>query len=246
MRITEGQLRRIIRDELNEDLQSFLDATRGIEYSAAGGDPNFTGQNKRLKSKARSIKQAWAAHSDQAGLQKVVDLVHWFSDSPKQAPRFMEMGRNNEISTIMHPKDEELVSGWGAVGIRVVGRITLASNNMNDLMTGYGEKTRAKDAAYYAASGSRKRPGQFYARHAGSYVLGPEDLDDNDKNEAVVANWTPREWVLQPVFIKTFGTKLYRRFEREALLDTLRSSGLPIVGSDGMKINIEELEALAG
>ena len=243
MRITEGQLRRIIRDELNEDLQSFLDATRGIEYSAAGGDPNFTGQNKRLKSKARSIKQAWAAHSDQAGLQKVVDLVHWFSDSPKQAPRFMEMGRNNEISTIMHPKDEELVISWGSVGMLVSGWITLAANNMNDLMTGYGGKTRAKDAAAYTSSGLRKRPGHFYARFAKSYVLGPEDLDEYDSNEAVVANWTPVAWVLQDMFIDSLGTS-YRRSERERLLDMFRDSGIPMIRSDGSQISIEDLEAL--
>ena len=76
MRITESAIRRIIREELlEEDLQSFLDASRDISYSASGHDPHFTGQDKPLKDKARAVKRLWMQHSDQKGLQQVVDLV---------------------------------------------------------------------------------------------------------------------------------------------------------------------------
>lgn len=228
---------------LNEDLQGFLDATQDIEYNASGHDIHFIGQDKKLKVLARAVKQSWAEHSDQEGLQAVVDLVHWFSNPAVQIPRFLEMGRNNEISAIMHPKEEELTSRWGSVGVQVTGWITLAANNMNDLMTGYGGKAREKDIAQYASSGLRKRPGHFYARFAGSYVLGPEDLDDNENNEAVVANWTPVAWVLAPYFLDNFSTM--RRSDREILLDTFRTSGIPMICSDGSQISIEELEVLA-
>jgi len=245
MLLTESKLRRLIKEELFlEDLQGFLDDTHDIEYNTSGHDIYFIGQDKPLKGMARAVKQAWAKHSDQEGLQRVVDLVHWFADPVKDGPRFLELGRNNEISAIMHPKEEELAISWGSVGMLVSGWITLAANNMNDLMTGYGGKTRAKDAAAYTSSGLRKRPGHFYARFAKSYVLGPEDLDEYDSNEAVVANWTPVAWVLQDVFIDSIGTS-YRRSERERLLDMFRDSGIPMIRSDGSQISIEDLEALA-
>ena len=245
MLLTESKLRRLIKEELFlEDLQGFLDDTQDISYNTSGHDIYFIGQDKPLKGMARAVKQAWAKHSDQEGLQRVVDLVHWFADPVKDGPRFLELGRNNEISAIMHPKEEELAISWGSVGMLVSGWITLAANNMNDLMTGYGGKTRAKDAAAYTSSGLRKRPGHFYARFAKSYVLGPEDLDEYDSNEAVVANWTPVAWVLQDVFIDSLGTT-YRRSERELLLDMFRDSGIPMIRSDGSQISIEDLEALA-
>jgi hypothetical protein len=244
MLLTESKLRRLIKEELFlEDLQGFLDDTQDIEYNTSGHDIYFIGQDKPLKGMARAVKQAWAKHSDQEGLQRVVDLVHWFADPVKDGPRFLELGRNNEISAIMHPKEEELAISWGSVGMLVNGWITLAANNMNDLMTGYGGKTRAKDAAAYTSSGLRKRPGHFYARFAKSYVLGPEDLDEYDSNEAVVANWTPVAWVLQDVFIDSLGTS-YRRSERVQLLDMFRDSGIPMIRSDGSQISIEDLEAL--
>jgi hypothetical protein len=244
MLITEARLRKIIKRQLFlEDLQGFLDDTRDISYNTSGHDIYFTGQDKHLKGAARAVKQAWAKNADQEGLQRVVDLVHWFGNPVKDGPRFLEMGRNNEISAIMHPKDEELVISWGTVGMLVSGWITLAANNMNDLITGYGGRTRDKDVAAYASSGLRKRPGHFYTRFSKSYVLGPEDLGDYDANEAVVANWTPIAWVLQDVFIDSLGTT-YRRSERERLLDMFRDSGLPMIRSDGSQISIEDLEAL--
>jgi hypothetical protein len=243
MSVDDLRIRKVIRGVLLEDLRGFLDDTQDIEYNASGHDIYFIGQDKPLKGAARAVKQAWAKNADQEGLQQVVDLVHWFADPVKDGPRLLELGRNNEISAIMHPKTEELAISWGSVGMLVNGWITLAANNMNDLMTGYGGKTRAKDAAAYASSGLRKRPGHFYARFAKSYVLGPEDLDDYDSNEAVVANWTPIAWVLQDVFIDSLGTT-FRRSERERLLDMFRDSGLPMIRSDGSQISIEDLEAL--
>jgi hypothetical protein len=236
-------LRKVIREVLLEDLQGFLDDTRDIEYNASGHDIYYTGRDKPLKGKARAVKQAWAKNADQEGLKQVVDLVHWFADPLQDGPRFLELGRNNEISAIMHPKDEELDVSWGTVGMMVDGWITLAANNMDDLMTGYGGRTRSKDAAAYASSGLRKRPGHFYSRLAKSYVLGSEDLDDYDSNEAVVANWTPVAWVLQPAFIKNFKT-FYRRSRQESLLNMFRDSGIPMIRSDGSQISIEDLEAL--
>jgi hypothetical protein len=244
MPVGDLRLRKMIREVLLEDLQGFLDDTKDISYNTSGHDIYFTGQDKPLKGLARAVKQAWAKNADQEGLQRVVDLVHWFGNPVKDGPRFLEMGRNNEISAIMHPKDEELVISWGTVGMLVSGWITLAANNMNDLITGYGGRTRDKDVAAYASSGLRKRPGHFYSRFAKSYVLGPEDLGDYDANEAVVANWTPIAWVLQDVFIDSLGTT-YRRSERERLLDMFRDSGLPMIRSDGSQISIEDLEALA-
>jgi hypothetical protein len=229
---------------LEEDLQSFLDASQDISYSTSGHDPHFTGQDKPLKDKARAVKRLWMQHSDQKGLQRVVDLVHWFSDPRKQIPKFMSLSGNNEISTIMHPKTEELRSSWGGMGVLVKGWITLAANNMNDLMTLYGEKTRAKDMEAYRHSGLRKRPSHFYARSAGSYVLGPEDLDDYKHNEAVVANWKPVVWVIPGSFIDYLRNA--RRSEREDILDAVRASKLPVINGEGESIGMDELEEMVG
>jgi hypothetical protein len=238
-RFSEGALRVI-----EEDLQSFLDASQDISYSTSGHDPHFTGQDKPLKDKARAVKRLWMQHSDQKGLQRVVDLVHWFSDPRKQIPKFMSLSGNNEISTIMHPKTEELRSSWGGMGVLVKGWITLAANNMNDLMTLYGEKTRAKDMETYRHSGLRKRPSHFYARSAGSYVLGPEDLDDYKFNEAVVANWKPVAWVIPDSFNDYLRNA--RRSEREEILDAVRASKLPAINGEGEPIGMGELEEMLG
>jgi hypothetical protein len=246
MRITENRLRRIIKEELlQEDLKGFLDSTRDIEYSASGHDVNFTGRDKKYKDKARAVKQAWADNSDQKGLRSAVRLVHWFPDVARQASVFLSMGPNNEISASMYPKGNDLISAWGPVGMLIEGWITIAANEMNDLMTGYGASSRVKDAKYYSSSGLRKRPAHYYARHAGSFVLGPEDLKDSSRNEAVVASWSPISWVLQPSFFDYYVPKL-KRYQREELLELFRSSGLSIIGSDGSKIDIEDLEELVG
>jgi hypothetical protein len=235
-----AESRRIIE----EDLQSFLDATQDIAYSTSGHDPHFTGQDKPLKDTARAVKRLWMQHSDQKGIQRVVNLVHWFSDPRKQIPKFMSLSGNNEISTIMYPKTEELRSSWGGMGVLVKGWITLAANNMNDLMTLYGEKTRAKDMEAYRNSGLRKRPSHFYARHAKSYVLGPEDFDDYRSNEAVVANWKPVAWVIPDSFNDYLRNA--RRSEREEILDAVRASKLPAINGEGEPIGMDELEEMLG
>jgi hypothetical protein len=245
MRITEIQLRRIVEEVLLEDWQGFMDDVGDISYSTSGHDQNFTGQDRPLKDKARAVKRAWMKNADQEGLQRTVHLVHWFQDSAKQVPRFLNVSGKNEISAIMHPKQgEDLESSWGGMGIMLDGWITLAANNMNDLMTGYGEKPRAKDIELYRSSGLRKRPGHFYPRSAESYVLGPEDLDDYRHNEAVVANWKPIAWVIPDHFIESL--RGFRRSAREDILDSIRSSGLPIIGSDKLVIGMDELEEMVG
>jgi hypothetical protein len=58
MRITEGQLRRIIREELFESYASFKDRAENISYSFDRTDPTFE-RNPEGKKTARDLKRIW-------------------------------------------------------------------------------------------------------------------------------------------------------------------------------------------
>ena len=78
MRITESQLRRIIREELlDETLQGFRDRTSNIEYSGNFYDPTFEA-DPTSKKLARDVKRAWNEEADHSFMDSIIK-IHWFA-----------------------------------------------------------------------------------------------------------------------------------------------------------------------
>ena len=196
MRITEGQLRRIIREELNEDLQGFLRRTADINY---GGDPDMDPTfeaEPEFRPLARSVKQAWSAEADHNFMNKVVK-IHWLKSATGAKVKALAgaPGRD-EISTMGYISGP-YISGpegwdaWGRYGVVIQGRTTLAANSMDDLYSGYHKNIPADVREKYKSSGLRKRPIGFSQWKAEGYILDEDSFDPTrqGENEFVVAGW---------------------------------------------------------
>jgi len=203
VRITEGQLRRIIREALNEDLTGFMEKTKDISYKGFVQDPTFDlGWNKKNKAAARSVKQIWAAEADHEFMSNVIK-IHWLKRAGLQEKlqRFLNMPRKNEISTMGYvPETETFMANWGPIGVVVQGRTTLAANRMSTLLSGYGERLSPEISNKYASSGVPRRAtffagtaDRYETSLAGEYILDRESFDPAQQggNEFIVGNWTP-------------------------------------------------------
>jgi len=203
MRITQGQLRSVIREVLTEDLAGFMDKTQNISYRGFVQDPTFDlDWNKQNKAAARSVKQIWTQEADHEFMESVIK-IHWFKRAGLQEKlqRFLNMSGKNEISTMGYlPGSETFMSNWGPIGVQVQGRVTLAANRMSTLLSGYGERLSPEIAGKYASSGVPRRGTHFAGTVAGGhssladeYILDRASFksDMQGGNEFIVGNWTP-------------------------------------------------------
>jgi len=218
MRITEGQLRRIIREELlEESYQGFKDRTSDLSYSVnMWQDPTFE-EHPAEKKIARDVKRIWAEEADHAFMDSVVK-IHWvqaFNDKAAMAKirDFLSMSRKDEIATTGYlPDSEEFMSSWGAYGVIVKGRVTFAANSMETIGSGFGKNIPDDVRKKYASSGVPKRAMYFRETEKthgplpkmDDYILDRESFDtegakglhagqrvDRRVNEFIVANWKP-------------------------------------------------------
>ena len=132
-------IRLLIREMLSEDLQSFLDKTVGFSYSAyTEGDPTFE-QYPEERKVARKLKSAWEQEADHAFMDSVTK-IHWMRE-PSRASimAFVNGSKKDEISTMgyLNKVGSFRNFGWGSIGFRIEGRTTIASNDMDELYTGY-------------------------------------------------------------------------------------------------------------
>lgn len=197
MRITESQLRRIIREELiNEDLQGFLRRTADISY---GGDPEMDPtfeKDAESRPMARSVKQAWAAEADHDFMNRVVK-VHWLKVGKGEKIRSLAAASGrDEISTMgytsgPYSSGPDGWDAWGRYGLVIQGRTTLAANSMDDIYSGFHKNIPADVREKYKASGLRKRPVGFSQWKAEGYILDEASFDPKmqGENEFIVANW---------------------------------------------------------
>ena len=203
MKITEGQLRRIIREELNEDLQGFLRRTADINY---GGDPDMDPTfeaEPEIRPLDRSVKQAWSAEADLTFMSKVVK-IHWLKSATGPKIRTLaEASGRDEISTMGYISGPYNSGGdgwdaWGRYGVVIQGRTTLAANNMDDLYSGYHKNIPADVRDKYKSSGLRKRPIGFSQWKAEGYILDEDSFDPTrqGENEFVVAGWKVAGFVM--------------------------------------------------
>ncbi len=196
-------IRQLIREMLSEDLTGFVDRTNDIEYSSSIDDPTFDAEwQKGLsnKSMAKDVKRAWTAEADHEFMKSLIK-VHWINYTMKNwegnFDKFMTLRGNNEVSAMGYLPDSNDVKGhWGDLGILIQGRVTLAANNMNDIMSGYFKGGFEKVTSKYASSGIPRRPTTFMSKNAYShqgnkkYILDAESFDlSSRKNELIVDNW---------------------------------------------------------
>jgi hypothetical protein len=131
MKIRLGELRRVIRGVLQEDRESFLSASEPIVKGKGPSAP-------------RDVKRLWNAEADHgffAGLTK----VHWVR-------RYLDLrffdkgGSRDEVSVGLYLPGQKLspASAWMEPGVGVVlqGRVTLASNDMGSIWTGYADEAQ--------------------------------------------------------------------------------------------------------
>lgn len=196
MRITERQLRRIIREELNENLQGFLTRTSDINY---GGDPDMDPtfeKEPESRAPARSVKQAWAAEADHSFMNSVVK-IHWVKVAKDEKIRALAgaSGRD-EISTMgyirgPYSSGPDGWDAWGRYGLVIQGRTTLAANSMDDIYSGYHKNVSDDVREKYKSSGLRKRAIGFNKWKAESYILDKASFEreQQGQNEFIVAGW---------------------------------------------------------
>jgi hypothetical protein len=193
MRITEAQLRRIVREEiLDENLESFLQNTHDISYSGFYDNPTFE-RAPDDKAKARSIKRIWAEEADHAFMRSLIK-VHWMaSASANEIYSLVNSRGRDEISTMgyLPDGDTSFYSGWGVLGLMVQGRTTLAVNDMDDAHTGFRKALKPDAKEKYRSSGIPKRATFSDQTSRTNYILDRDSYIENSHvyNELVVANW---------------------------------------------------------
>jgi len=242
MRLSESQLRRIIKEELNEDLQGFLRRTADINY---GGDPDMDPtfeKDPEFRPLARSVKQAWVAEADHNFMNEVVK-IHWLKAAKGDKIRALAgaSGRD-ELSTMgyisgPYSSGPDGWDAWGRYGLVIKGRTTIAANSMDDLYTGYHKNIPAGVRDKYKSSGLRKRPVGFSQWKAEGYILDEDSFDPTrqGENEFVVAGWKVAGFVmsesgaakLSKAVREGVGYEEWQADEWNDILGTVEELGIP-------------------
>ena len=250
MKFDRHPLRDMIRQVLLEDLKSFLDAAgeEDLEYYGDPNDPLFMlKKNIPLRKKARRLKDLWRQHSDQRSFEEVT-FVHWIPNPVQNLPDIWNAPRNDEISVSMSPNSSPIIdTRWGPIGLVVKGWVTFAGNNMNQMMTGYVSKAKAKDLARYPQGGKPKRPVESRPADWKSYALQTSELtfDPGVVNEALLDNWEPVGWVVSDNIPHVFTpSRVSDKIAQEDMLDVMLDSGLPIMDLNRQPVSFKSLEDL--
>lgn len=138
-------LQQYLRLALSEDRDTFM-----ARAGAAVAGP-------KTPALPREVKKIWNAEADH-DFFKGLTKVHWVS-RPEQLLFFADpSNRSREVSVNLFGRGQPLESDWGEVGVVLEGRVTLASNDMDSLYTGYaGSRVPSADSPR-SPSASRKRP----------------------------------------------------------------------------------------
>ncbi len=209
-------LREYIRELIKEDAIGF-----GHDLAASDkfGDNFFGGQVG--KEAGREIKRAFANNADHQFLS-TLDTVHWTSDF--YGVEGMKGKGKDELSATMTPSGDSFDPAGGLpYGLWIKGRITLASNEQDNLYSGfYGDYGPGSEGSEEAvahrdkSSGRNKRPtvsksyknygklergNEYMEKMANNipYILdqatwNPSKTKSN--NEALVDNWKPAGIIL--------------------------------------------------
>ena len=136
-------LREYIRELLKEDPMGFVQDLAGASGEFGEEDEMFFGGDPG-KGGGKAIKRAFNANADHTWLA-TLNTVHW------KDPYILDQLQNSnkdELSTSMSlPGDNLMKSSFGNVGLWVKGRITLATNEQDNLFSGGERDYRPKSDA---------------------------------------------------------------------------------------------------
>jgi hypothetical protein len=261
MRTAESSLRRLIRETLlSEDLSGFKSRTKGHDYRSPKWDPTFelepANPERSPKMLAKSVKRSWNAEADHGFMDSLVK-VHWFKDKAwkHSFPQLMTISGRNEISAMGYLPGTRASSDWGRMGLLLKGRVTLAANSMNAIMSGFNSDIPDDASKKYRASGIPRRPTFFsevpeteFDFSSSDYILDRESFDESmqGNNELILDNWKPIGVVVQDAELddivqsatvagKKGGKRDQFDFVHETLLDQVKAAlewDLPVYGSD--------------
>ena len=194
-------LREYIRHLLKEDPIGFVhDLAAASDEFGEEGQPFFGGNPG--KAGGQAIKRAFNANADHQWLS-TLDTVHWSSDL-ETLPQLAKKSKD-ELSATMVLPSEDFPPETGEYGLWIKGRITLATNDMDELYSGfhkdYGpgkEGTEEEVAHRDRSSGRNKRPtvSKDYSRY-GQLKRGTDFAEKMAKNIPYVLDktmWNPNDW----------------------------------------------------
>ena len=172
---------------LQEDMTSFKTATANGKIDYVSQEPFFEGDEEQ---KAKELKRVFSAHADHQFLKSLIK-VHWVRSEAEGFERLLRGSKKDEISTNGYLPDQRIFSHWGSVGMIVDGRVTLASNDMDDLYTGYSGEASEKFRQKTKNSGLPRRALTFNSWIAKSMILDKDSFESYTAphNELVVDNW---------------------------------------------------------
>jgi len=236
-------LREYIRELLKEDPIGFVHDLAAATDEFGVGDFEWFGGNPG-KGGGRAIKRAFNANADHQWLS-TLDTVHWTGEI-YDMEALVGKGKD-ELSTTMILPGENFESLL-AYGLWIKGRITLASNDMDQLYSGHwedyipGETSTVSEEEYEQrkkSSGINKLPAtsKDYSRY-GKLKRGSEFGEKMARNIPYVldqATWNPAGFAMNEALVdnwKPVGIILSRGDEINAI------SGLDYI--EGTKEDIEE------
>lgn len=232
-------LKRLIKEVLLEDRASFLAKIANIEdYDGTYMDSSYDAPEVRKPSK--EIKRIWYQNADHTFMRSLI-TVHWLSASKYDLlSKFMWFVNNpgkDEISTMAYLPGEDMKSLWGRIGVQLTGRVTLASNDMDSIYSGYHEDRLNDNPKKYASSGVPKRPGIFNQEFAKDYILDKASYSKNksDNNEFIVDNWKLKSLVLSLGYDYVEGVIDVINAAKQAGIPCVNYAGQPIDYKDAMK-----------
>lgn len=260
----DKMIRSLIREILLEDLTGFQQRTKGIDYMSNFDDPTFdlpAQKDLPHKGMAKDIKRAWAAEADHEFMKSLIK-VHWVGglDWEKKLDSFLSLGGNNEISTMGYlPNSLDVRSSWGAIGVIVQGRVTLAANSMNAITSGYFKDVPEEFKSKYKSSGVPRRATTFasienrYGYNPGggsdAYILDRSSFNPQSSrnNELIVDNWRPVGIVigiLRVLFLKAVRDAVKKDMQDSNInyAKVMLGLGLPIYDVNMKTIDREEIE----
>ena len=191
MRLSESRLRQEIRKILKEDLAGFLRDSQDLGYFGSTYSDEESAQRADSDSleKSRTLKKVWAANADH-GFFKSLIKVHWLRAPGYQIKWFLENSGKDEVSTTGYIPGMKLQSLWGSIGVVLDGRVTLASNSMSSIVSGYHEDITDDVRKFHASSGVPKRAMFFNREAAKTFILDRASFKPTEEdNEMIVDNW---------------------------------------------------------
>jgi len=153
--------------------------------------------------------------------------------------RTLTSDRRGEVSASMYEpgKPVTLLQDWGNLGLEIDGWVSLASKDMDTLLSGY-----IGDAVPEDPSAKKPRYPTTFSRYSpGTYAMSPKDLFGryaSNRNEAFVGNWSPVRWVIGPGFYNQING-WDSGPEAQAILDKIKTTGYLVTDLDGKPLDLD-------